>query len=168
MVARTADRVEFEDVRELKGRRLGLVRDYVNVPAIDAEAGWVTDETRTDQLNLKKLAHGRVDVVFVDWAVAAWVERERLPGGADIEPVGPPLKNPSLHALFSRATPDGEALRDAFDEGLRELERSGRLAELFTRHGFAAPPAGLYGAPAPPYAGPSGSTAGEDAEAVGD
>jgi len=135
-----------EDIPALTGRPLdelsdhviGVVRGYVNHPAIDDPAGpWVKDEAGSDLLNLRKLAFGRVDLAVADHLVATWLaEHDPLING-HIGPLTPPLATRPTALLLARTTGRGATLVSAFDAGLASLQADGSLASILASHGMA-------------------------------
>lgn len=56
----------LEDETSLAGKRIGLVRGYVNTPIIDNDRSLIKDFAISDEDNIRKLCSGRVDMIFID------------------------------------------------------------------------------------------------------
>lgn len=128
-------------LRSVSRYRIGIVRDYVNNATFDRADYLQREEAVNDSVNLRKLAHGRVDLVFTDrWVAEYLLQRDPLLRGAQLEMVQPPIEEPALHIAWSRQSAAAAAARPACDEGLAELQRDGTLARLRQRHGLVSTP----------------------------
>lgn len=126
-----------EAFKALTGLRLGLVRGYVNHPALDNNPLLNPSFASSDQHNLSKLLGGRVDIIFIDFKVAEYLIEQTFPAQTEqFEALQPALLQPSLHLTLTRAHPEAEAKMAAFNRGLNQLKASGELARLMQEHGF--------------------------------
>lgn len=124
-------------LRALSQYKFGTVRGYINTATFDA-ADYLTKQPATsDEINLRKLFFKRVDLIFIDRLVAEHLLNTRLPKfkGA-LEFMLPALENKDLYIAFSKAHPQHENLRNAFNAGLREIGEDGTLADILERRGF--------------------------------
>ena len=127
-----------EAFKVLAGLRLGLVRGYVNHPALDNNPLFKPSFASSDQHNLDKLLGGRVDIIFIDFKVAEYLIAQAYPAQAErFVALQPALLQPSLHLTLTRQHPEAEAKMAAFNRGLSQLKASGELALLMQEHGFA-------------------------------
>lgn len=133
--ARTEDHLSAASLEDLMDLRLGVVRDYVNVPLVDEDPRWKLDAASTDLLNLRKLSQGRVDLIFIDFGTARHL-LERHPQPTPLQPILPPLGTKDLHVAFGR-TPTGLTLHDDFDRALRELHTTGQIDDLYAQWGLS-------------------------------
>lgn len=146
---RTDQPVAWATLDDLRGKRIGVVRGYVNEEHFDREAaeGRLRIEAVNDDLgNLRKLKAGRLDLVVID----ARVFESLLATTPELHHRGPGLRmNPrlltvhSLHAAFRR-DPDGRAAWELVERGLASLpppEEPGAMAR---------PPGGTPEAPGRP------------------
>lgn len=123
--------------RKMKDYRFGVVRGYINTRAFD-EADFLTkDEAVSDEINLRKLFHERVDLIFIDQHVARYLINN-LPTdyNQQLEFMSPALENKSLYIAFSRKARDYEQHLEAFNQGLSEMQSDGGLEDILARHGF--------------------------------
>lgn len=128
-------------LRSVSRYRIGIVRDYVNNATFDRADYLQREEAVNDSVNLRKLAHGRVDLVFTDrWVAEYLLQRDPLLRGAQLEMVQPPIEEPALHIAWSRQSAVAAAARPACDEGLAELQQDGTIARLRQRHGLVSTP----------------------------
>lgn len=126
---------------QLKGLRIGIPLGSAKQPVLEQaeQRGWVQYEASGDELiNLRKLAAGRIDAVDIVKGSGSYVlnqlsakERARLTTTQTYETW-------DYHLIFSRPLPESERLQQLFDQGLRELQNSGRHAQLW--QSFSTPP----------------------------
>lgn len=91
--------------------------------------------------NLDKLAYGRIDAAIIDKYVAADLMATRHPyfiGKLEISHPGPVLE-PLPPGLPAQTGPPHRTLRQAFNDGLKALEKDGGLVRILSRHSLAAP-----------------------------
>lgn len=121
----------WNDLRELAGLRIGVVRGYVHTDAFDA-ATFLRKEPANDELaNIRKLLAGRIDAMAADRNVVRFLLRRDLPAQtASVAEFDPVLGERDLHVCFSRARPDHAALRAAFDKGLAATRAAGLVDTL--------------------------------------
>jgi polar amino acid transport system substrate-binding protein len=122
-------------LRALKARRFGVVRGYLNTPVFDAAHYLMKEEASDDATNLRKLVYKRIDFAVIDQRVAEYLIRTQYPDYADkIEPMQPALAENPLYIAFSLKAPNHAAARTAFDRGLANLKKNGRLDALYKKH----------------------------------
>ncbi|HSX61729.1 MAG TPA: transporter substrate-binding domain-containing protein [Tahibacter sp.] len=125
-------------LRSVARHRIGIVRDYINNTTFDRADYLDREEAANDSVNLRKLAHGRVDLVFVDrWVAEYLLQNDPLLRDAKIEMLQPPIEEPALHVAWSRQSEAAAAARPLCDEGFAELQREGTIDRLRERHGLA-------------------------------
>ncbi len=129
---------EYNSPEDLRGKHVGLVRGYVNTPAIDGCPWLDRDEAASDLENLRKLLAGRVDVTVTDAYVARDLARRSLGGEEKVELLAV-LEHKQLYFCVPHVRPDHNALLEAFNTGLAALRRDGTLRRIMDRHGFRAP-----------------------------
>lgn len=115
--------VAWSDLSDLRGRRIGTVRGYVNTEKFDAAVAadiLSVDPSVDDATNLRKLAAGRLDLAVIDINVL----RHLVTTDPDLKPLAGRLRfnerileDKTLHVCFRPGT-EGEALRRRFDAAL--------------------------------------------------
>ncbi len=139
LVARRSDGLGWTSLEDLRDKRLGVVRGYLNTPEIDEDPRWVKDAAPDDLHNLRKLLLGRIDLVFIDRYVAAHHLRGELAERAqEIVDLGPDLAQRDLHFMFPLKQDGGRALCEDFDRALDAMQADGTLASLFAKHRLEA------------------------------
>lgn len=124
-------------LRSVAQHRIGIVRDYINNATFDRADYLQREEAASDDVNLRKLAHRRVDLVFIDrWVADYLMRRDPLLRGADLEMMQPPIEEPALHVAWSRQDKSAALARPACDAGIAELRLDGTVEALRRRHGL--------------------------------
>lgn len=138
--------VAWSTLDDLRGRKIGVVRDYVNTEAFDSKvaAGYIeVDAVSNDAQNLQKLAHGRIDLAVIDRNVLDYllkgpafrsgaVASGAVASGAAASGAGPQdsaglqfnrrvLENKDIYICFKRNGAD-DRINAAFVEGLRKID----------------------------------------------
>ena len=122
-------------LRALKDKRFGVVRGYLNTPIFDAAFYLAKEEASDDATNLRKLVYKRIDFAVIDQRVAEYLIRTQYPDYVKkIEPMQPALAENPLYIAFSLKAPNHTAARTAFDRGLANLKKDGRLDALYKKH----------------------------------
>lgn len=134
---------------------VGLVRGYEYVPALDtllARHGARPELAGSEAGNLRKLRAGRVDaaVVTVD-EVKTLASLRQLASLPDTLRTACDLGTMPAYVVFSRAHPQGEAARAAYDATVPRLQQSGAIAEMQARWRRATLPAGAVTNSAGPH-----------------
>lgn len=123
--------IKFATLQDLKTYKIGVVRDYVNTAEFDAASYLKKEAADSDLANLKKLNAGRLDLVVIDKYVGAYLAKQEMPdAAANLEFMTPVLEEKSLYIAFSKKAAGSDAKREAFNKGLEELNKNGRMAEI--------------------------------------
>jgi len=117
------------------GMRLGIVRGYEYPPEITAleKRGIVLETARSEVINLRKLAAGRLDLAVVMTAPlrsAAMLERQ-----AEVSGVAQAFSGPRMGSYigFSTSNPDGERQRRLFNAGFKAIADNGERQKIEAR-----------------------------------
>lgn len=126
LAARRGTSLQWTDVTDLQRYRIGTVRSYVSVPALDRLVASRKVRTLTaldDADNLRNLVAGKVDAIVVDRNVFAYLLRsDAFRDSATQLRLDPRvLVMHDLYMCFPR-TPAGLAARDRFNAGLARLQ----------------------------------------------
>lgn len=123
----------YEDLKEV---RIGGTLGYTYGPQFDAaEAAGIieTDRGPSDELGLKKLLKGRIDVFPGDVMITYEQIRKTFTAeeAALFTHHPKPIDNQPLSLILSKKVPGNEQMRDRFNEGLRMLKESGKYDQIF-------------------------------------
>ena len=125
----------YDSLRDLTGYTIGVGRGFANSPEFDAAEFLDKEIVENQNLNLRKLFSGRLDLITGSFdRVPSTAKNE----GYDISRLRylePPLKTHTIHVGVSRALPDGEAIRDAIYRGLAEIRANGTYERILEEIG---------------------------------
>lgn len=125
-IERKENPVTWTSYDSLKGKKIGVVKDYVNTEELDAKIAskaLSSDEAPDDTKNLLKLAAGRIDVAVVDVNVYNFLVKndaaiKAVAGQLQVNPKK--LEDKKIYVCFSK-TPEGQKAMKAFNEGLKSV-----------------------------------------------
>ena len=140
-IKRAGDDFQYQGLESLKGKTVGIVRDYAYGNAF-YEADFRREDVADLITNIRKLARGRIDLAIADEIVARHRIAEEAPELMDkIEFVDAPYSTMDLYVAVGHANPRGEAIIWAFNDGLAAMRRDGRFAAIMKDNGqpWAAP-----------------------------
>ena len=119
--------VKWDSYDDLQGKRLGVVRGYVNTEELDARIAQKTlraEEVVDDRSNILKLAAGRLDLAVID----SQIYQHLASTDPEVARVAPLLKInakvlevKNLYVCFQRS-PAGVQAQRALNTGLRKLQ----------------------------------------------
>ena len=134
---RKNDPTTYTKLSDLQGRRIGVVRGYVNTEEFD-RADYLQKEAANDDLtNIRKLMGGRLDLIVIDKFVGLYLLQQEMPDKVgEVEFLDPPLEEKTLHVLIAQQASDAEAKIKAFNEGLNKLKENGKIDMLMKRSGL--------------------------------
>lgn len=133
---RTDSTIKFKSLADLKPYRIGIGLDYANPKAFE-DAKLNTEAVPNDETNIRKLAHGRVDLILIDKGLAEYILETRLPQYKEqVVWLDPPIETFPLYIAFSKkAGGHGKALR-ALNHALKEMGRDGTIGRLVGQVGY--------------------------------
>lgn len=126
-IERKSTPVSWISYDSLRGKKIGVVRGYVNTEQLDAKIASLAltgDEAPDDVKNTLKLAAGRLDVAVVDANVFNYLAKN----DASVKAVSgqlqvnvKKLEDKKLYVCFKK-TPAGEKALKAFNQGLKKVD----------------------------------------------
>ena len=131
-----ADRpLTVRSVEDLRGLRLGVVRDYAYGEPFDSAD--FLDRVSSNALleNLLRVLNGQIDATLDDTRVLQWEIDHRLgPGKQRLKLLDPPLARRGLYVALSRQLPDYQRLLADFNRGLDAMKQDGTYRNLLERY----------------------------------
>lgn len=134
-VERKADPITWNSYESLKGKRIGVVKGYVNTDELDARIAskaLSSDEALDDAKNLLKLAASRVDVAVIDINVFNYLVRNDAAVKAVaglLQVNGKVLEDKKLYVCFKKS-PEGEKALKEFNQGLKKIDAEAIMKKL--------------------------------------
>lgn len=124
-------------LRALRKYIFGVVRGYINTEVFDSADYLKKDYADTDETNLLKLYHKRVDFIFIDKNVAEYIINTKYPSFAEVlEFMGPAMEDKHLYLAFSKTAPDSVIKLAAFNKALAEMKADGSLERIIKDSGY--------------------------------
>lgn len=117
------------------GMRVGIVNGYEYPPEVQqlARRGVILESARSEVVNLRKLAAGRLDLALVLTDTLRSSEMvERQAGVADEADIAHAFVGPSMGSFigFSTSNPEGERQRLLFNSGFKTIVENGRRNQI--------------------------------------
>lgn len=134
-VERKADPVKWTTYDSLKGKKIGVVKDYVNTDELDAKIAskaLAADEAPDDAKNLLKLAAGRVDVAVIDVNVYHYLVKNDptvKAAAGQLQVNAKILEDKKLYVCFKKS-PEGEKALKAFNQALKKVDVDALMKKL--------------------------------------
>ncbi len=131
----TTTTFDWDDYDDLGDLKVGGTVEYFYSNAFDAaEAAGVfrTIRGRTDEVSLKNLLKGRIDVFPGEVMVTYEQIRDTFSpeDAALFTHHAKPIIDKPLFVLLAKVVPGNERMRDLFNDGLRQLKASGRYDQI--------------------------------------
>lgn len=127
--------LQWQSLKDLKGLRVGETLGYDYTPLDRAQAlGLIrVERAATDNDNLKKLLHGRIDLFPSDLDVGLRLIQTRLTPAeaARITWSKKPLEVVNYHLMLSRQLPESPRLMKKFNVGMIHLRQKGLVHKWF-------------------------------------
>ncbi len=133
-------RFRYDNLDDLKGLRVGATQGFSYTKEFWAavEAGlWHTDLVTQNELQMRKLLHGRIDIVPLPAMVTLYSARQE--GYAErITYLPRPLKSDAYYNTFVKASdyPGLPELARRYDEQLRLMKEDGSLLAIYRKYGL--------------------------------
>jgi len=136
---RRDDDFSWESAEDLKGYRIGGTRNYYYskwFAEAEADGTIKVERERSDEINLRKLAHGRIDLFPMDPVVAAeMISRlSQTDEMAKLTYHPKPLHTMSLRLLLTRTNPDNKEAMNSFNQGLRAIRDEGLVERYMNEY----------------------------------
>lgn len=134
-VERKSDPVKWDSYDSLKGKKIGVVKDYVNTDELDAKIAskaLTADIALDDSKNLLKLAAGRVDVAVIDVNVFNYLIKNDSAVKAvagQLQVNNKTLEDKKLYVCFKKS-PEGEKALKEFNLGLKKIDPEAIMKKL--------------------------------------
>ncbi|MDD2462665.1 MAG: transporter substrate-binding domain-containing protein [Desulfobulbus sp.] len=127
--------VDWQQLEDLRQQRIGLTIGYAYSDVFKAMQNTYPAtfiEAASDVLNFKKLLNRRIDLLPMERAVGQYLLESRFTAQeqAAIGIYPKPIKEFSPHLLLSRAIEGNEKRMQLFEQGLQQLQGSGRYGEI--------------------------------------
>ncbi len=128
--------ISFKTNEDLKPYTIGVTRGYALPPGFD-QASLKISRVKDDEVSLRKLHKGRVDMVLTDKILGKFIIDTKIPEAVPgLVWLDPPVLVEFQHLVFSKKVGDFAMKLADFNRGLAEIEADGTLNAIIARHGF--------------------------------
>lgn len=128
--ARKGAALHFDEISDLYGKRVGVIRGWSYTEALDEaikNRRIEVTENSSDEANFKMLASGRLDMVIaIELAGQRIIQQLQL---GNMQALEPPLSINSTYLVFAKKA-EQQALLQRFDQSLQEMREDGSLDKL--------------------------------------
>jgi len=126
--------LNWTTVHDLKGLQIGGAIGYDYGSAFqqaEADGSLSVRRQTNEELGLRQLLAGRIDVFPMDKTVAFDMLHQHFSAAerAQLTFSPKPLRSDTLHLMLSRAVPGNAELIERFNQGLKQLRDSGKVAQ---------------------------------------
>lgn len=127
----------WKEISDLKYLRIGGVIGYwYEKEKIFEKAGIKVDYVAKDNLNVKKLDKGRLDLIILD-EVQGWdMIKLTSENAKHFDTLDKPLNESKLHIMVSKKYPNAKAIMDKFNLGLRQFKQQPEYFAILERFGL--------------------------------
>jgi polar amino acid transport system substrate-binding protein len=121
---RTDSPIQFTDISELRGRRVGVARGY-DYPASIMAAGFIPEDGASDLINLRKLAAKRFDLILLERRVGEHLISQNPELANLVTWQGKVLERTPMSVGFIPAKPGQQQnWPQVFEQGLQQLDKA--------------------------------------------
>ena len=122
---------------QLKALKIGITNGYSYGLTFDTAKKnhqLIIDSAPTDEVNLKKLLAGRIDLFAADLMLGQYLIKTTLSTteASQVEPYPRPFASENGYLLISRNTPFAREIAVRFNSGLKKLKQSGAYAKILS------------------------------------
>jgi polar amino acid transport system substrate-binding protein len=129
--------IRNDRLEDLAPYRISVTLGYANTKEFDAADYLKKDTSPTDEVSLKKLEAGRVDLALLDKYIGYHILNNSFAQGkSSLEFMDPPLALNKLYLCFSRAVDGWEQKLADFNNGLKLIREEGTYDKILKAHGF--------------------------------
>ncbi|NOX34252.1 MAG: amino acid ABC transporter substrate-binding protein [Deltaproteobacteria bacterium] len=128
---------DYTGLDQLKKLKVGGSEGYSYV-GIFKSGGVKAEYGPNTESSLKKLVHGRIDVVPESQLVGWQVIKSKLASSkSKFATSKTPLFTKALHLMVSKAHPDGKELIDAYEKGFKIIKANGIYKKILEEYGLS-------------------------------
>jgi len=127
----------FEELNDLKGLKIGVVRGYVNTAAFDEATTLTKVIGNSDLQNLRGVGVQRLDLAIVDlYTALLLIDSKKKKKAQQLEPLIPPLALKTLHLMGGRTKENNTQVIRDFNATLNKLIADGTVQNILRKHGM--------------------------------
>lgn len=136
-VKKAGDPFEFKTLGDLKGKKVGIVKEYGYGAEFLSNPDFSREETTGIGFNLKKIALGRIDLTLDDaYTLQSIINTQTPELRSELALTQGALSENPLYMTFSRKRPDAQKLADAFNGELARMRADGSYDRILDKYGM--------------------------------
>jgi polar amino acid transport system substrate-binding protein len=134
-IKRKDKKVEFDDLGDLKGMMIGVVKDYAYDEAFNESRSLIKISERNLIQNLLKLTQNRLDLTLDDELVLQYEINRYMPSSMkELEILPKPLAVRGVHIGVSRENPAHAQIVADFDKAIAAMKKDGSYDKIVAKH----------------------------------
>jgi polar amino acid transport system substrate-binding protein len=134
-IKRKDSNIEFDNLADLKGVMIGVVRDYAYDEQFNESRDLIKISERNLIQNLLKLVQRRVDLTLDDELVLKYEINRYIPNSMrELEILPKPLAVRGVHIGVSRENPDHAQIVADFNEAIAAMRKDGSYDKIVASH----------------------------------
>jgi polar amino acid transport system substrate-binding protein len=135
---RKGEPIMYTTLQDLKPYTIGVARDSGPYELLKAEFEQNLDIATSADLNIQKLMGKRFDLLADEKLNVLHIINTQFPQWRDaIEILDPPLQINQLHVIVSKQRKDPKTIVDAFNHGLKEIQKDGTFEAILKEYHFS-------------------------------
>jgi polar amino acid transport system substrate-binding protein len=134
-IKRKGDPFEYNGLKSLSGRNVGIVRSYVYTDAFSKASNFKREPVENIIQNINKLIAGRIDLTLDDEIAVITVLRDKNPGLLNkIEFTRNTFSSNSLYIACSKKNVKCKDIIKAFNKGLKKIRSDGTYKRILSSY----------------------------------
>ena len=129
--------IKYKSLKDLAPYKIGFLRGSTYGKDFDEADYLKKDPVTNNELNVKKLMKGRIDLVLsskVSFLSLINTDFPKFKGQVEI--ADPPLQVSNMYIAVSKKVPGYEKMIEDFNKGLKLLKEDGSFDKIMKKHGF--------------------------------
>jgi len=129
--------ITYKTLKDLTPYKIGVVKGYINTDEFDRATYLKKIEDESDEVNLRKLANGELDLIVIDKLVAQYLIKTKIPEAENkLEAIEPPLAIHELFVIFPKNLPNSEKLAKEFNKAYKSMQKDGTIKKIMDGTGL--------------------------------
>lgn len=135
---RKGEPIRYTTLQDLKPYTIGVARDSGPYELLKAEFEQNLDIATSADLNIQKLMGKRFDLLVDEKLNVLYIINTQFPEWRDaLEILDPPLQTNQLYVIISKQRKDPQTIVDAFNHGLKEMQKDGTFEAILKEYNFS-------------------------------
>lgn len=134
VAVRSGKNIPYKELNDLSGYTIGMTRGSELIPQFQA-AGAIVEEVTSEEQNVKKLLHNRIDGMMNLREGFSHLLRTRFAEHIhEVKFLEPPVGEIAIYTVFSKAKAGHQKLTEDFEKGLRLMQADGTYDDIRNKY----------------------------------